>query len=58
MEANIAYYCLHKFHKWPHEFLALSREEKAYVIAAIRIKMEHDEKEAKRMKRGQGRRKR
>ena len=50
MEANIAYYCLHKLHKWPHEFLALSRYEKAYVIAAVEIKLENDRKEAQRAK--------
>lgn len=48
MEANIAYYCLHKLHKWPHEFLSLSRYEKAYVIAAMELKLEHDKKEAKK----------
>ena len=50
MEANIAYYCLHKLHKWPHEFLALSRFEKAYVIAAMELKLEHDKEEAKKAK--------
>lgn len=50
MEANIAYYCLHKFHKWPHEFLELDRQEKAVVIAAVEIKLENDRKEAKRAK--------
>lgn len=50
MEANVAYYCLHKLHKWPHEFLELSRYEKAYVIAAINIKLEHDKKESQKAK--------
>ena len=50
MEANIAYYCLHKLHKWPHEFLALDRYEKAFVIAAIELKLEKDRKEAQRAK--------
>ncbi len=49
MEANIAYYCLHKLHKWPHEFLELSRYEKAFIIAAVKIKLENDKKEAKRV---------
>lgn len=48
MEANVAYYCLHKFHKWPHEFLMLDRFEKAFVIAAVNMKLEHDKKEAKK----------
>lgn len=50
MEANIAYYCLHKLHKWPHEFLMLERHEKAFVIAAVRLKLEHDKKEAQKAK--------
>lgn len=55
MEANIAYYCLHKLHKWPHEFLMLDRYEKAVVIAAVELKMESDKREAQRAK---GRKKR
>lgn len=51
MEANIAYYCLHKLHKWPHEFLNLDRYEKAFVIAAVGMKLEHDKKEAQKVKR-------
>jgi len=50
MEANIAYYCLHKLHRWPHEFLELSRYEKALVIAAVEMKLEKDKKEAQRAK--------
>lgn len=50
MEANIAYYCLHKLHKWPHEFLELPRREQIFVITAVRMKVEKDQKEAKRMK--------
>lgn len=52
MEANIAYYCLHKLHKWPHEFLNLDRYEKAYVIAAVQMKLEKDKKEARRLRTG------
>lgn len=43
----MAYYCLHKLHWKPHEFLELSRYEKAFVIAAVEIKLEHDKKAAK-----------
>lgn len=50
MEANIAYYCLHKFHKWPHEFLGLDRYERAFIIAAVEVKIENDKKEAKKAK--------
>lgn len=55
MEANIAYYCLHKLHKWPHEFLNLDRYERAVVIAAVEMKLEKDKKEVQRAR---GRRKR
>lgn len=51
MEANIAYYCLHKFHKWPHEFLDLNVEERAYVVAAVEMKMEQDREAARKSKR-------
>lgn len=50
MEANIAYYCLHKLHRWPHEFLALDKYEKAFVIAAVELKLENDKKEAQKAK--------
>lgn len=52
MEANVAYYCLHKIHKWPHEFLSLDRYERAFVIAAVQLKLEHDKKEADKAKVG------
>lgn len=51
MEANIAYYCLHKLHKWPHEFLDLDIQERAYVVAAVELKLEADRKREKSMKR-------
>lgn len=50
MEANIAYYCLHKLHKWPHEFLVLDRYEKAFIIAAVELKLQNDKKEAQKAK--------
>ena len=51
MEANIAYYCLHKLHKWPLEFLELDIQERAYVVAAVEMKLEKDRKEAKWLRR-------
>ncbi len=51
MEANIAYYCLHKLHKWPHEFLGLPRYEKAVVIAAVQIKLKNDKVESAKARR-------
>ncbi|WP_166432604.1 hypothetical protein [Lacrimispora amygdalina] len=50
MEANIAYYCLHKLHKWPHGFLSLDRYEKAFIIAAVNLKLENDKKQAQKAK--------
>jgi len=47
--------------KWPSEFDNLPRYEKAFVIAAVQIKMAADEKadrEAKRGAKGNGKRKR
>lgn len=55
MEANIAYYCLLKLHKWPHEFMGLDRYERAFVIAAVQLKLDHDKKEAKRARAGRKR---
>ena len=50
LEANVVYYCLHKLHKWPHEFLSLPRREQAYVIAAVEMKIEQDKQEAAKIK--------
>lgn len=50
MEANIAYYCLHKLHRWPHEFLGLDVQEQAYVVAAVQMKLENERKAAKKVK--------
>lgn len=47
----MAYYCLHKFHKWPHEFLELGEEEKAVVAAAGLIKIQADRKRAEEARR-------
>ena len=55
MEANIAYYCLHKFHRWPHKFLDLEVQERAYVVAAVQIKLEKNKKEAQKAKKGRKR---
>jgi len=45
-EANYAYYALHKFRWKPHEFLSLDPYERAFVIAAIDIRVENEKKEA------------
>lgn len=45
MEAAIAYYCLHKFNMLPSQYLSLPRNERAFIVASIQIKAEHDKKE-------------
>jgi len=50
MEANVAYYCLHKLHKWPHEFLDLEVQERAYVVAAVEMKLEKDRNEMNKVR--------
>lgn len=37
MEANLAYYCLHRLHILPSKVLALSRRERAFLMAAIEV---------------------
>jgi len=46
----MAYYCLHKFHMLPSQFLQLDRQERAFVVAAIELKMEEDKKKEKQIK--------
>ncbi len=48
--ANYAYYCLHKFKMLPSAFLELDEEEKAFIIAAIDIKLAQEKKERDRIK--------
>lgn len=48
--ANYAYYCLHKLRITPRQFDEMDKYEKAFVIAAINIKAEADEKEQKKLK--------
>jgi hypothetical protein len=43
------YYCLHKFHKFPSEYLALPREERAFIVAAIETKMEKDKEQERKI---------
>ncbi|MBD8037086.1 hypothetical protein H9635_10045 [Solibacillus sp. A46] len=59
-DANIAYYCLHKLHKWPSEYDSLPKWEKAFVIAAVQVKQKADEEAAKEAKKAgrKGKRKR
>lgn len=48
-EANYAYYALHKLHMLPSVFLNLEEPEKAFVVAAIKIKLDNDKKEKKKV---------
>ncbi|HAB60565.1 MAG TPA: hypothetical protein DCE48_07655 [Lachnospiraceae bacterium] len=50
-ESNYAHYCLHKFHILPSEFINLDDNEKAFVIASIRVKIEDEKKEQEKAKR-------
>ena len=50
MESNVAYYCLHKFNLLPSQFVNLPINEKAFVVAAIQLKIDHDKQEEKKMK--------
>lgn len=50
MEANYAYYALHKLHILPSVFLNMDEQEKAFVIAAIKIKIDNDKKEERKLK--------
>lgn len=47
-EANYAYCALLKLHILPSVFLAMDEQEKAFVIASIKLKAEHDKKEKKK----------
>ena len=48
--AGYAHYALHKFRMLPSVFADLSIENKAFMIASIRIKMGNDKKEIKQIK--------
>lgn len=50
MEANIAFYCLHKLRLLPSQYDRLPLREKAFIYAAIQIKQEAEEKEEKKLK--------
>lgn len=51
MEANYAYYCLHKLRILPHDFLALDPYERAFIMAAIDVRLEAEQKEQRKLKR-------
>ena len=47
-DANFAYFALHKLHILPSTYLNMDVQEKAFVVAAIQIKMENDKKQKKK----------
>ena len=47
-DANFAYYALHKLHILPSTYLEMDVQERAFVVAAIQIKMENDKKQKKK----------
>jgi len=49
VESVYAYYCLHKFHMLPSQFFALDKYEKAFVMAAIDIRIEREKQEAEKI---------
>lgn len=46
-----AHYVLHKFHMLPSAFLALSRNEKAFLMASIDEQIQAEKKQADKLKR-------
>ncbi|MBP5426832.1 MAG: hypothetical protein J6Y29_02930 [Clostridiales bacterium] len=50
VESCVAYYCLHKLEILPSQFINLPVNEKAFIVASIQLKIEHDKKEAKKIK--------
>ncbi|MCI8426579.1 MAG: hypothetical protein HFJ03_03390 [Lachnospira sp.] len=49
-ESNFAYYALLKLHILPSVFLEMEEKEKAFVIAAIQVKIKNDEKKEREIK--------
>lgn len=47
----MAYYVLHKLHILPGAFMALPDEERAFIYAAIGVRVEEEKKQAAKMKR-------
>lgn len=49
-EANYAHFALQKLHILPSTFANMEMNEKAFVVASIRIRVEDEKKEAKKLK--------
>ena len=48
--ANYAYYALHKLKILPSQFMDLDQNEKAFIIAAIDLRIEAEKEEARKIK--------
>ena len=47
--SNYAYYCLHKLRITPRQFDEMDRQEKAFIIASIDLKVEADKEQQKKL---------
>ncbi len=47
----IAYYCLHELHLLPSRLLALPRRERAFIIAAVEMKLAQEKRSIRQQKR-------
>ncbi|MDE7297196.1 MAG: hypothetical protein K2N94_00010 [Lachnospiraceae bacterium] len=54
-EANFAYYALLKLHILPSVFFGMDEQEKAFVVAAIKVKIRNDREREREAKRKAGR---
>lgn len=52
MDANYAYYALHKLHMLPSEWCELEENEKAFIRASIDIRIEEEKKAEKKAREG------
>ena len=46
--ASYAHYCLHAFHIRPAEFLDMDPQERAFIVASIRIQQKEERKQARK----------
>ena len=50
-EANLCYYCLHELHLLPSQVLALPRRERAFLTAAVSIRVDEEARRRKELAR-------
>ena len=49
-EANYAHFCLQKLHILPSVYMNLDRQERAFLIASIRVRIDEEKENAKKLK--------